>query len=91
MTELGVAEAKRRFSELLDRVGKGEHIVIHRHGKAAVAMVPPAAAAGMTAPTPAGFASIAGALADLDDVDEMVGEIYAARSHAADRPIPDLD
>lgn len=33
---VGVAEAKRRFSELLDRVAGGEHIVVARRGRPAV-------------------------------------------------------
>ncbi len=36
---LGVAEAKRRFSELIERVGRGERFVICRRGKPAVALV----------------------------------------------------
>ena len=33
MTEVGVAEAKARLSELLDRVERGEEVVITRRGK----------------------------------------------------------
>lgn len=32
MTEVGVAEAKARLSELLDRVERGEEVVITRRG-----------------------------------------------------------
>ena len=31
--DIGVLEAKNRFSELLDRVERGERVVITRHGK----------------------------------------------------------
>lgn len=89
---VGVAEAKRRFSELLDRVGAGEHIVIARRGKPAVALVPPdddLAQAPRAAPT--GFAAIAGALEELDELDEIVRDIYRARRRAKDRPGPSLD
>jgi prevent-host-death family protein len=93
MTQLvGVAEAKRRFSELLDRVGAGERIVIARRGKPAVALVPPhdeLARGGRSAPT--GFAAIAGALADWDELDDVVRDIYAARTKAEDRPAPTLE
>jgi prevent-host-death family protein len=33
MTEIGTFEAKNKFSELLDRVERGEHVVITRRGK----------------------------------------------------------
>lgn len=93
MTEhVGVAEAKRRFSELLDRVGAGERIVIARHGKAAVVLVPPThttATSSRSAPT--GFAALAGALADWDGVDDLVSDIFAARRKAEDRPAPAID
>ncbi len=88
---LGVAEAKRRFSELVDRVKMGERIVVCRRGRPAVALVPPGevvARAGEAAP--AGLASVAGALADWEDLDEVVSEIYVARRKAKDRPAPDL-
>lgn len=89
---VGVAEAKRRFSELLDRVDAGERIVIARRGKPAVALVPPdEEIARGPRPAPAGYASLAGALAEWDDLDEVVDEIYAARRQAEDRPAPDLD
>lgn len=93
MTQLvGVAEAKRRFSELLDRVGAGEHIVIARRGKPAVALVPPdeALVRGPRA-APTGFAALAGALAEWDELDDVVADIYAARRAAEDRPAPAID
>ncbi len=33
MANYGVAEAKNKFTHLLDRVEEGEHVVITRHGK----------------------------------------------------------
>lgn len=33
MTELGIFEARTRFSELVERASRGEEIVIIRHGK----------------------------------------------------------
>jgi prevent-host-death family protein len=89
---VGVAEAKRRFSELLDRVASGERIVIARRGKPAVALVPPdeSLARGSGA-APTGFAAIAGALADVDELAEIVDEVYADRRKAKDRPAPTFD
>lgn len=94
MAELmGVAEAKRRFSELIDRVSRGERFVISRRGKAAVAVVPPTEQAlqNRQQPSPKGLAAVAGALADWPELDEVVKEIYRAREASRDRPAPSFD
>jgi prevent-host-death family protein len=39
-TEFGVADAKARFSELLDRAEAGETITIRRHGRPVARLVP---------------------------------------------------
>jgi prevent-host-death family protein len=89
---LGIAEAKRRFAELVDRVQKGERFVVSRRGRPAVALVRPTAAefAGGTQPAPKGLAAGAGALADWEDLPDVVEELYAARRRAEDRSGPDL-
>ncbi len=86
---LGVAQAKSRFSELIDRVGKGERFIVSRRGKPAVALVPPEQAIPIR-PHPTGLAAAAGALADWDELAEVVREIYAARRRARDRAAPNL-
>lgn len=88
---IGTADAKRRFSELVDRVGKGERFVVSRRGRPVVALVPPDAGV-MARPTspPAGLAAIAGAMSNWDGLDDVVAEIYAARRGSEDRPAPDL-
>lgn len=90
---LGTAEAKRRFSELVDRVGTGEKFLILRRHRPAVALVPPDPhlLKRPDVAKPTGLASIAGALAEWDDFDAVVAEIYAARKTAMDRPVPDLE
>lgn len=50
MATYGVAEAKARFSELIDRARRGETVVILRHGKPAIRFTPETAAAQETAP-----------------------------------------
>lgn len=40
MVTVGAFEAKTKLSELLDRVAKGEEILITRHGKPAARLVP---------------------------------------------------
>lgn len=89
---IGVAEAKRRFSELLDRVRRGERFVIARRGKPEVALVPPDDAAVDRPERPLGFLSLVGLFSDWDEheVDDMVRDMYAARLRAKDRPAPDL-
>jgi prevent-host-death family protein len=91
MTDIGVAEAKRRFSELLDRVADGERIVVERRGRPAVVLVAPHDEAASNArPAPVGFASLAGALAELPELDEILRDVAEARRDATDRPGPAL-
>ena len=40
MTEIGAFEAKNTLGSLLDRVERGEEIVITRHGRAVARLVP---------------------------------------------------
>jgi prevent-host-death family protein len=85
---LGVAEAKARFSELIDRVAAGERIVISRRGKVAVALVPPDTVAAR--PRPAGLLAAVGGLGDWKELDDVVEEIYRARPPGRDRAVPGL-
>jgi prevent-host-death family protein len=88
VSELGVAEAKSRFSELLDRVARGERFVVSRRGRPVVALVPPEEADDR--PRPKGLAAGAGALADVAGFAEIMRDVYASRRKAKDRPAPDL-
>jgi antitoxin (DNA-binding transcriptional repressor) of toxin-antitoxin stability system len=88
---LGVAEAKRRFSELIDRVDAGERFVVSRHGRPAVVLGPPTPEALQpTAERPVGLAAVAGALAEWEDLEEAVRDIYVARRRSRDRAAPDV-
>ncbi len=88
---LGVAEAKKRFSELIDRVGRGERFLIVRRGKAAMVLVSPdQATRSGSEQKPVGLAAVAGALSDWEEINEVVDEIYASRRRARDRVAPDL-
>jgi prevent-host-death family protein len=87
---LGVAEAKRRFAELLDRVLRGEQFVVARRGRPVAALVP-ADQARVSADEPIGLAAVAGALADWDDLDDTMAVIVAARKRERARPAPALD
>lgn len=88
---LGVADAKRRFSELIERVQKGERFVISRRGKPVVALVPPEEGGQEAMRKPLGFAALAGALADVEGFEETMAEVYASRRFAKDRPAPEFD
>ncbi len=44
MITVGIFEAKRRLSELVERAGRGEEIVITRHGQPVARLLPPEAA-----------------------------------------------
>jgi prevent-host-death family protein len=87
---LGVAEAKKRFSELADRVKRGERFVVLRRGRPAVGLVPPDEVGEGSLGAPAGLLSIVGALAHWPQLDEVVAEIYSSRRRAKDRIAPDL-
>jgi prevent-host-death family protein len=86
---LGVAEAKRRFSELIERVGRGERVVVARRGRPVLAMIPPEER-WIGRDEPAGLAAVAGALADWEDLDAVVDEIYRSREQARDRDVAPL-
>jgi len=86
---VGVADAKARFSELLNRVGRGERFLIARRGTPVAALVPPDATTS-PAELPLGLAAVAGALATWDELPDVVDQIYAARRRARDRDMPDL-
>lgn len=88
---VSTAEAKRRFSELVDRVTEGERFLVSRRGRPAVALVPPTPEAFEQREPPRGLATLAGALADWDELDQVVADIYEARRGSEDRPVPDLD
>jgi prevent-host-death family protein len=88
---IGVAEAKRRFSELADRVGRGESFVIMSRGRPVVALVSLQRAAEDEHQPSLGLVAFAGALANgWYTVDEDVAEIVAARQQVSDREVPEL-
>ena len=90
--EMGVGEAKRRFSELVSRiVYKGERFVIQRNGKSVVALVPAEDLDAVEAEPqePRGLMAAVGAWAEFGDeqVDEMVEGLYRQRRQAQDRVV----
>ncbi|MHB1243779.1 MAG: type II toxin-antitoxin system Phd/YefM family antitoxin [Gaiellaceae bacterium] len=91
MTEMiNVGEAKRRFSELIDRVAAGERFIVARRGRPVLALVP-AEAVGTPPNAQLGLAAFAGALDDWPELDEVMADVVASRAETRDRPAPQLD
>ncbi len=88
--EIGVAEAKARFSELIDRVARGERFQITRRGRRVVELVRPGEAPRAKVDR-VGLAALAGALADWDELPVVVEQIYEARWASRDRRVPEID
>lgn len=87
---MNVADAKRRFSELLDRVADGERFVVTRRGRPAAALVPPAAGALAEEPERLGLLAFVGALAEWPEFDDAMRDVVAGRKKAGTRTAPDL-
>lgn len=92
MEQMGVAEAKRRFSELIDRVLAGERFVVTRRGEPAVVLcswepdddeLPTGRPRHLLE-----FAGILDGVMTDEEVDRMVEQISADRRRAHDRDVP---
>lgn len=88
---LSVAEAKRRFSELIDRVGHGERFVVTRRGKPVLALVPAEESEAKQAERPLGLLSIVGAFADAPEFEEVMKDVVRQRRRSRGRPAPGFD
>lgn len=86
-SEVSVAEAKARLSELLRRVElSGEQIVITRRGKA-VAMLQAAPQEGAIPERGDWVSRVAGLFADYPDVCEELDRVYADRQNHMPRDL----
>ncbi len=91
MTEMTVAELKRRFAYVLERVAQGERFVVTKRGRpvAVVASLP----TEPEEPAPVGVLALMGALEGEGEVDAWaasVDEVVAGRQSLPDRDPPDL-
>ncbi len=90
---LNVAEAKKKFSELLARVAfNGERFVITRRGKPMAALIGLEDLAvledrGDRSSEPQGLLATAGALADYEGFEETMIEVHRSRRQAAGRRV----
>lgn len=93
---LGVAEAKKRFSELVGRiVHKGERFIVERKGKPVMAMVSLEDLQKLEQipekKMSKGVLAAIGAWEDFEDLDKVIAEIYRARAEAMDRIMGGLE
>ena len=92
MTEqMGVAETKQRFAELIDRVLDGERFVVTRRGRPVAALVPATDAAASERSPYLGLAAFAGAMADVPEFEAIMAEVIASRKDERQRPAPEFD
>lgn len=87
---LSIAEAKRRFSELVGRAASGEErFLIERRGRPVGAIVSTRDLARLVEAEPSvrprGLLAALGALAEVEELDEIIEEVQRQRCHAADR------
>jgi prevent-host-death family protein len=92
MESLSVAEAKKNFSSIADRVARdGRRFVVMRRGKPVLALVSVEDARALEERgRPLGLAAAAGLLADAPRFLDAVDAVFRARSRVRDRPAPRL-
>jgi prevent-host-death family protein len=90
---ISVAEAKRRFADVLGTVRYGgERYVVERNGTPMAALVPIADLAGgaPATPEPAGFLALVGAFEDQPQYPESLADAVSSRRTQRSRPAPRL-
>jgi prevent-host-death family protein len=80
---VGVTEARRRLTEILERVLAGEEVVVTRRGAPVASIVP--VTEEQDGPRPLGLAAFAGAAAPRRGLAEAVANVIAMRAVARDR------
>ncbi len=80
-THVPVHEAKAKFSEMLRRVGRGEEIVVTRHGREVARIVPAASPAPSREEWAANLLALRRSLAGRATGDEIVQWIHEGRRY----------
>lgn len=91
---VSVAEAKRRFSDLVNQVVyHKKRFVIARRGKPMVGLIPAAELHGLPqkAAAPKGFLTLVGLWEDFVNLEEVIQDIYHQREREPSRPVPPLE
>ncbi len=91
-TSVGVAEAKQRLSELVNRAAYArERFLIRRRGKPVGAIVSAEDLARLetagVAPAPRGLLAAVGALSDIEDWEQIMDEVRLGRAVRGDRDV----
>jgi prevent-host-death family protein len=92
LTPIGVAEAKRRFADVLGAVRyRGERFVVERNGTPMAAVVPISEVqdAAKQAERP-GFLALVGAFADEPEYADSLADAVRGRRSQRSRPVPRL-
>jgi len=88
---LSVAEAKRRFSDVLGAVRhRGEHVVVERRGRPIAAIVPLDDLARLEGEAARGALALVGAFGDARELPRILDEVVASRATQRRRPAPRL-
>ena len=92
LTPIGVAEAKRRFADVLGTVRyQGERYVVERNGTPMAALVPLSDLPDAPArDEPRGFLALVGAFEDGPEYAESLAEAVSTRRDQRSRPAPQL-
>jgi len=89
---VGVAEAKKKFSEIMsDIVYRGEHFIVERKGRPMIAMVNISELEKLEqipkVEGKRGLLAAIGALEEFRELNKIIEDIYRARKKAKDRRI----
>ncbi len=88
---LSVAEAKRRFSDVLGSVRhRGERVIVERRGRPIAAIVPLDDLARLEGNAPRGVLALVGAFADAKELPRLLDDVVRARARQRRRPAPRL-
>jgi prevent-host-death family protein len=92
-TPIGVAEAKRRFADVLGSVRyQGERYVVERNGTPMAALVPLSDLPGASEQTERpGFLALVGAFEDGPEYADSLAEAVRSRRTQRSRPAPRLE
>lgn len=88
---LSVAEAKRRFSDVLGAIHhRGERVVVERRGRPIAAIVPLDDLARLEGESARGVLALVGAFGDAKNLPRILDEVVRTRGHQRRRPAPKL-
>lgn len=93
LTPIGVAEAKRRFADVLGTVRyQGERYVVERNGTPMAALVPLSDLPGaVIQPERSGFLALVGAFEDEPEYIASLADAVSSRRSQRSRPVPRLE